>query len=140
MNRCHRSPVLFFCLALSVLPALSQQVSAPTPSAGTQLLEERLHSLESEQQYTRQALKDDQDTTRFLITGFGALMLLTQVISSLLQSKREDNAYKKQIKREDELEKRRDDQEKALENSRKDREDTSDARRLQREKQLIYLV
>jgi hypothetical protein len=69
-----------------------------------QLPEERLRSVETEQKYMQQALKDSQESTRFLITGFASLMLLIQVVSSIVQARREDRAYVKQNQREDQLE------------------------------------
>lgn len=95
------------------------------------------NAVETEQQYMRQALKDNQETTRFLITGFAALMVLIQVISSVMQARREDRAYVKQARREDELEQRRVKRENELETLRRQREDELDARRSQREQQLF---
>lgn len=134
MVSAHRWLVVLVFSSILNTPLLvaGQAGAADAPSP-----EERLRAVEMEQQYLRQGFKDTQDATRFLITGFAALMVLIQVISSIIQARREDRAYVKQAEREDLLERRHANRENELETSRREREDQLDARRSQREQQLF---
>jgi tetratricopeptide (TPR) repeat protein len=136
MFRTNRSALLLLTWAVLSVPLLLGQQGTVTD---TRSAEERLRAVETEQQYMRQALKDSQETTRFLITGFAALMVLIQVISSVMQARREDRAYANQARREDELGQRHVKRENELETLRQQREKELETLRRQQEDELETL-
>jgi tetratricopeptide (TPR) repeat protein len=129
----------FSCaLAISTLLAGSlwgfQLTNSPPsiPSA----TEETIRQLAAEQEYIKQALKDTQEGTRYLIGTFAALLLVLQVATSIIQARREDRVYKLQALREDELEARRLQREQQLYSSWAERDDRTEKRRVEREDRL----
>src|ERR1017187_148763 len=120
-------------LCLAFLPVILQRAAAQPTARSDQ---ERLLQLETEQQYIKQAIKDTQDTTKYLLSTFAALMVVIQVAASLVQARREERAFKQQSIREDELEVKRIQRENTIAEQRQRREDDLEARRSQREQQL----
>src|ERR1022692_806241 len=120
-------------LCLAFLPVILQRAAAQPTARSDQ---ERLLQLETEQQYIKQAIKDTQDTTKYLLSTFAALMVVIQVAASLVQARREERAFKQQSIREDDLEARRSQREQQLYTFWTQREDQIEKRRTEREDRL----
>jgi hypothetical protein len=139
VRRLSLGPLGTFTLAIFLASSLWAVQPSTTPPTASPTAEEKMRQIEAEQQYLRQALKDTQDSTRFLIGTFAALLLVLQVVTSVIyvfQARREDRVYKQQIIREDELETRRVQREQQLHNFWTEREDRTEKRRVEREDRL----
>src|ERR1039457_4964496 len=106
-------------LCLAFLPVMLQRAAAQPTARCDQ---ERLLQLETEQQYIKQAIKDTQDMTKYLLTTFAALMVVIQVAATLVQARKEERAFRQQAAREDALDEKRRTREADLEIQRTDRE------------------